>query len=91
MGRRERPVANAFAQFLAGLEVGHPLPRYLNRFSRHRITRVPRRTVIQTKTPEPSDFDPAIRGQSTVDGTQDLTNDKLDILLNKLREALSQS
>ena len=82
---------NAFAHFLAGLEVGHLFLGHRHGLTAFRITPCSCRPVVQTEASETTDFDAITLCQSNPDGVEDLFNRDFGILRHKTGEARSEN
>jgi len=82
---------NAFAHFLAGLEVRHIFRGNHHGFSAFGITPCSCGSVVQTETSEATDFDATPLCQSVPDSVEDLFNRDFGILRHKTGEARSEN
>ena len=82
---------NAFAHFLAGLEVRHIFLGNRHGFSTFRVAPCSCRAVVQTEASETTDFHAITLCQSNPDGVEDLFNRDFGILRHKTGEARSEN
>src|SRR5262245_22208857 len=82
---------DAFAQFLAGLEVRDMLLGHLHAFAGLGIAPRPRRPVVQAEAAEAADLDPLALGQTVGHGVQDHLHREFGVLGYQLRELRRQA
>src|SRR5215471_4994499 len=82
---------DAFAQFLAGLEVRDMLLGHLHAFAGLGIASRPRRPIVQAEAAEAADLDPLALGQAVGHGVEDHLHRELGVLGYQLRELRRQA
>ena len=85
-----RALINCLAQRLTWLEMGNPLFRYGNAFTRTRVSTHARWATVDRETSEPTNFDPVAAHKRIADRVKDGLNGELCISMRKLPKSVRQ-